>query len=143
MITVRLISYDSDDYKAEIALRYRILREPLGLSFTKEQLAREAGDTHIAAFDGERLIGCLVLTPSPPDSVHMRQVAVEPEFQGQGVGKRLVLFSEQQARQSGYSRMILHARETAVPFYLKLGYELVGEPFIEVTIPHRLMQKSL
>jgi predicted GNAT family N-acyltransferase len=39
--------------------------------------------------------------------------------------------------------MILHAREAAVPFYLKLGYALAGEPFEEVGIPHRAMEKTL
>jgi predicted GNAT family N-acyltransferase len=39
--------------------------------------------------------------------------------------------------------MILHARATAVPFYLRLGYTVVGEPFEEVGIPHRGMEKAL
>jgi hypothetical protein len=29
--------------------------------------------------------------------------------------------------------MVLHARETAVPFYKKLGYTCIGESFIEAT----------
>jgi predicted GNAT family N-acyltransferase len=39
--------------------------------------------------------------------------------------------------------MVLHARETAVPFYLKLGYEVVGGQFEEVGIPHFKMEKKL
>ena len=39
--------------------------------------------------------------------------------------------------------MTLHARDTAIPFYKKLGYECVGEPFVEVTILHQAMQKRL
>jgi predicted GNAT family N-acyltransferase len=39
--------------------------------------------------------------------------------------------------------MVLNARDTAIPFYLHLGYELVGEPFVEVGIPHRKMRKAL
>jgi predicted GNAT family N-acyltransferase len=39
--------------------------------------------------------------------------------------------------------MTLHARSTAVPFYAKLGYECVGDEFIEVTIPHWEMRKAL
>jgi len=39
--------------------------------------------------------------------------------------------------------MVLHAREAAIPFYLRLGYELEGEPFTEVGIPHRRMVKLL
>jgi hypothetical protein len=39
--------------------------------------------------------------------------------------------------------MILHARETAVPFYERLRYSPVGDVFQEVTLPHRLMEKRL
>ena len=42
-----------------------------------------------------------------------------------------------------FSVMVLHARQTAVPFYLKLGYAEVGAPFQEVGIPHRCMEKPL
>ena len=52
-------------------------------------------------------------------------------------------FSEEFARTHGFTFMVLNARETAVPFYLKLNYAIVGEPFEEVTIPHRRMMKAL
>ena len=37
----------------------------------------------------------------------------------------------------------MHARETAVGFYEKLGYKVVGDKFTEVTIPHYVMEKKL
>jgi hypothetical protein len=73
----------------------------------------------------------------------MRQVAVVPELQGQGIGRAMVEYSEALARTVGFTRMILHARETAVAFYEKLGYAKVGERFVEVTIPHWAMAKRL
>ena len=57
----------------------------------------------------------------------MRQVAVVGDLQGQGIGTALVKRSEAMARELGFRRMILHARETAVAFYEKLGYTKVGE----------------
>ena len=39
--------------------------------------------------------------------------------------------------------MTLHARQVAVPFYERLGYSIVGEPFEEVSIPHFKMEKGL
>ena len=41
------------------------------------------------------------------------------------------------------SRIYLHARAHAVDFYLNSNYEVFGEPFEEVGIPHRHMQKFL
>jgi predicted GNAT family N-acyltransferase len=75
--------------------------------------------------------------------VKMRQVAVDPHTQGTGVGRILVEASEAKARELGYAEIELNARETAVPFYLKLGYEVVGETFGEVGLPHKKMRKSL
>jgi ribosomal protein S18 acetylase RimI-like enzyme len=73
----------------------------------------------------------------------MRQVAVSDKHQGLGVGRALVDFSEKYAGDNGYSKISMHARESAVGFYLKLGYEVEGEPFEEVTIPHRSMFKRI
>jgi predicted GNAT family N-acyltransferase len=142
-ISLQRIAHGSAEYEAAVALRYRILRQPLGLDFSPEQLAAEAADIHLAAFAEERLIGCLLLTAVSNEEVKMRQVAVEESFRGQGIGSRLVAFAEQVAREHGYRTMSLHAREEAVPFYLRLGYETVGDPFIEITIPHREMRKVL
>jgi predicted GNAT family N-acyltransferase len=37
----------------------------------------------------------------------------------------------------------MHARQTAAGFYSKLGYQRVGDPFVEVTLPHIAMRKPL
>ncbi len=124
-------------------LREAVLRAPLGLSLTGEDLADEANCWHLGGFDGERLIAVLLLRPLDGQTVKMRQVAVHPNFQNLGVGKRLVAFAEQIAGERGYERMVAHARETAVDFYRTAGYATDGETFIETTIPHRLVTKKL
>lgn len=138
------IDFGTPEYDAAVRLRFEVLRRPLGLDFTPEQLAAEYDHHHLAAFDhrGE-LIACLVLTPAGQEQVKMRQVAVSPDWQGRGVGRALVEASEALSREKGFARMILHARETAVPFYRKLQYETVGERFEEVNIPHFRMEKPL
>jgi predicted GNAT family N-acyltransferase len=37
----------------------------------------------------------------------------------------------------------MHARNNALGFYEKVGYKVKGEPFIEVTIQHFVMEKEL
>lgn len=142
-IKVREIGYGSADYEEAVRLRDRVLRRPLGLSFSPDELAKEGGSRHFAAFEAGRLVGCLILVPLAPSELKMRQVAVSPEAQGRGVGTLLIAAAEEFGAQNGFEWMKLSARETAVPFYLGLGYELVGEAYIEVTIPHRAMQKRL
>jgi len=141
-IEIKEIAFGDEDYKKEIELRYIILRKPLGLNYTEEQLAAEKDEFHFAAFDGDKLVGCLLMKAIGNDEIKMRQVAVDEDYQGKGVGKSLVLFSEKFAAENGFSLITLHARKTAVPFYEKLGYKIVGEEFIEVTLPHFKMKKE-
>jgi len=139
----KVISHNSSEYEIEVALRYLILRQPLGLTFSADQLAAEGDSCHLGCYlDGE-LVGCLVLKPVDDDIVQMRQVAVAKRMQGKGVGKRMVKHSESLALQQGFREMVLHARETAVPFYESLGYTKVGDRFLEVTLPHWTMTKVL
>jgi len=140
-----VIEHGSDRYRETVGIRDRILRSPLGLEFSDAELAAESSDHHLVAIDAEtrEIIACLVLTPLDEEAVQMRQVAVIETRRGEGIGKCLVSFSEQQATRLGFELMQLHAREPVVPFYEALGYEVIGEPFIEVTLPHRAMKKPV
>jgi predicted GNAT family N-acyltransferase len=73
----------------------------------------------------------------------MRQVAVDTAIQQQGIGKKLIAFAEKFAKENSVTHIECNARETAVPFYQKMKYEVVGAPFLEVGIPHFFMQKEL
>ncbi len=137
------VEHGSSAYRAAVALRDSILRQPLGLHFQPEELEAEKDSRHVACYRGDRLVGCLVLRPIAGGDVQMRQVAVVAKLHGQGIGAALVEYAEELARKIGYRRMVLHARETAVPFYEKLGYSRIGDVFEEVTIPHWAMEKRL
>lgn len=140
---IRLIAHNSSQYSETVSLRSKILREPLGLEFSKEELENENSLIHIAVFDNDKIIGCLVLSPNGKEMIEMRQVAVKEDVQGQGIGQKLVHYGEKYAGEKGFRKMILNARKTAVDFYQKLGYEVVSDEFIRVTIPHYQMQKNL
>lgn len=134
--------FGSAEYGLAVELRRRILRLPLGLDFSAGELAVESDQHHLVAIQCGAAVGCLVLVGQGAE-VKMRQVAVCESLQGSGIGALMVAESERMARELGFARMVLHARETAVGFYLRLGYACEGESFEEVGIPHRLMQKEL
>lgn len=142
-IVIKEIVHNSELYEEEVKLRYKILREPLSLLYTPEQLDEEKDQFHLCAFDDDKLIGSLLLKPINQNIIQMRQFAVDSDYQGKGIGKLLVIHSEEFAVKKGFTKMILHARETAIPFYKKMNYILEGEQFIEVTIPHMKMYKDL
>jgi len=141
---IHLIDFATPEYDEAVALRDEVLRRPLGLHFTPEQLATEYDQLHLVAYNNHNtLVGYINLTPQENQVVQMRQVAVLPALQGSGIGTKMVIESEKIAKERGYNKMILHARDTAVPFYLRLDYRVVGEPFEEVSIPHFHMEKMI
>ena len=142
-MNICIIQHGTKEYQLSVLLRDEILRKPLKLSFDPAQLAKEDKDIHIVGFIGEKMAATLMLCHNSEDIIQMRQVAVSNDFQKQGLGKKLVIYAENYAREKGYKTMYLHARKVASGFYLALGYEIVGDEFKEVNIPHFAMQKKL
>ena len=141
----RQIPHGSPAYQETVALRDTILRAPLGLTFTREQLDAEETDFHLVAEIGDDIIACLVLSPiaNRPALLHLRQMAVANSNRGQGIGRKLMNFAEEFARKQGATEIRRHAREHAIPFYQKFDYQPLGPLFNEVTLPHQEMRKPL
>lgn len=137
------IDHGSAQYQKMVKLRDELLRKPLGLSFTAEELEREKEDILIGAFDDDRILGCCLLTQIDAQTVKLRQMAVLNNQQGKGIGHSIMTFAENLARDKGYKKLVMHARDTAIGFYEKHGYKIAGPQFLEVTIPHHLMEKTL
>jgi ribosomal protein S18 acetylase RimI-like enzyme len=142
-IEIREVAFGSDEYRLACALRDVVLRRPLGLELSAEDVAGEARQLHLLAFDEVGLVGCLLLVPGESSEIKMRQVAIAVRAQRRGVGSALVARAEAVGRERGFGVMVLHARRAAVPFYERLGYRVEGPEFVEVTIPHSKMKKWL
>ncbi len=142
-MALRIIDHGTDEYKQMVNLRNLLLRKPLGLTFDKEELEKEKNDILLGCFDDEKLEGCCLLTATGPKTVRLRQMAVVSGLQGKGIGKVLMQFAENIARDRGYTKIMMHARTTAVGFYEKLGYRKTSGEFEEVTIKHYVMEKDL
>jgi GNAT superfamily N-acetyltransferase len=81
------------------------------------------GQTHVLEEDGE-ILGLLVLEPCE-DFLLLDNVAVDPAQHGQGLGKRLMIFAEQEARRQGYAVIELYTNALMVENidrYRHLGY---------------------
>ena len=142
-MALRLIDHGSAQYMQMISLRNLLLRRPLGLLFDEKELEKEKDDILLGCFEDEKLEGCCLLTEITPDAMRLRQMAVLSGLQGKGIGKVLMQFAENIARDRGYKKVMMHARKTAVGFYEKSGYKIASDEFEEVSIPHYVMEKNL
>lgn len=143
MIVIKNIEHSSPEYLQMVALRTDILRKPLGLVYTKEQLETEKSDQLFAAFENNKMIGCCILTPFGNQRMQLRQMAVAPDQQYRGIGAKIISFAQNYCLQNQYKFIFLHARATAVGFYQKLGFEVIGDEYFEVGLPHFNMEKQL
>jgi ribosomal protein S18 acetylase RimI-like enzyme len=142
-MALKIIDHGTAEYRQMVKLRDDILRKPLGLTFSSEELEAEKDNMLIAAFEDDQMLGCCMLVDEQPGTVRLRQMAVLNKLQGKGIGRALMTFAENLARDRGYKIMSMHARDNSVGFYEKVGYKVIGDPFIELTIPHYVMEKQL
>jgi predicted GNAT family N-acyltransferase len=142
-MALKLIDHGSPEYQQMVQLRNDILRKPLGLSFLPEELEKEKEHILIAAFEDDKMLGCCMLITTDPGTVRLRQMAVLNNLQGKGIGRALMQFAENIARDRGFRTITMHARKSATGFYEKLGYVVSGAEFEEVTLPHVVMEKQL
>jgi ribosomal protein S18 acetylase RimI-like enzyme len=142
-MALKIIDYGTPDYNNMVKLRDDILRRPLGLSFAPADLEKERDNLMVAAYEDDKMLGCCMLVEEDPQTVRLRQMAVLNDLQGKGIGKALIQFAENLARDHGYQKITMHARKNAVGFYEKMGYKVSGSEFEEVTLPHFVMEKDL
>ncbi len=141
----RQILFGSLEYELSLTLRQQVLRQPLGVSLSEEDLRGENQQLHFGLFAEEEgsLLACLVINPLTPLRAKLRQMAVAPDYQRKGLGQMLIRETENFLRNSGVQTVELHARTSAVDFYEKIGYEPSGPIFSEVGIDHQKMWRRL
>lgn len=142
-MALKIIDHGTAEYQQMIKLRDEILRKPLGLHFSQDELEQEKSNLHIAAYEDDQMLGCCMLVEEDPQTVRLRQMAVINDLQGKGIGRALMQFAENLARDRGYKKITMHARKNATGFYEKMGYRRIGQEFNEITIPHYVMEKEL
>jgi GNAT superfamily N-acetyltransferase len=142
-MALKILDHGSNEYRQMVKLRDDILRKPLGLGFSPQELDKEKDNMLIGAFEDEDMLGCCMLVEENPATVRLRQMAVLNDLQGKGIGRALMNFAENLARDQGYKTMSMHARKNAVGFYEKMGYKVASDEFTEITIPHYVMEKPL
>src|SRR5437773_6194334 len=135
-MALKIIDHGTKEYQQMIKLREDILRKPLGLTFSQHELEDEKNNLLIGAFEDGDMLGCCMLVEETPETVKLRQMAVLNVLQGKGIGRALMQFAENLARDHGYRILTMHARKNSVGFYEKMGYKVKGQEFFEVSIPH-------
>jgi len=74
---------------------------------------------------------------------HIGRMAVLKEFRNKNIGSAILLALIELAEKNQLQSVYCFAQTSAIGFYLKYGFEVVGEEFMDAGIPHKRMFKNL
>lgn len=107
--------------------RWQMLREPWQMPIGSERDEYDSMSHHRMIVDGRgrpMAIGRLYITPDCEGQI--RYMAVKSSRRNKGMGSLLLIALESLARQDGAKRLVCNAREDAIAFYAKNGFERRG-----------------
>lgn len=134
-----------EDFEKYYQLRWEVLRKPWNQPKGSEKDENENTSIHVMAMDdaGE-CVGVSRLQFNSAEEAQVRFMGVRDDQQGKGVGKKLMHYLEEKAREKGAKKIMLQARENAVAFYLSIGYVVEEKSFLLWgIIQHFRMGKNL
>lgn len=106
----------------------------------KDDFDKEA--THVIIYDKEIPIATARLIEKS-GIYSIGRVAVLKEYRGKLYGKRLIKILLEYAKKRGIKEIELHAQINVENFYKNLGFESIGEVYIEAEIEHITMIKKV
>jgi ribosomal protein S18 acetylase RimI-like enzyme len=130
------------------SVRHQVLRKGKPIETCAFIGDDEATTTHFGLFKNEKLIGVVSVFKTKNElfnaesQFQIRGMAVLEEFQNQGFGAQLLKEAEKFCIEEKTNLIWFNAREKAVSFYKKLGFESIGDSFEINTIgTHFVMLK--
>ena len=134
-----------EQFEQYYRLRYETLRGPWNQPKGSERAEDDDTAIHAMLVDDEgEAIGVCRLHLSTPQEGQIRFMGIRADKQGQRLGDQLLQYLEEKARSLGATMMSLQARENAVNFYRRNGYEVIEKSYLLFgTIQHYKMVKQL
>lgn len=126
-------------------LRWKVLRAPFNQPRITEEDDEGTEDFPIMVCEVDGIpIGVGRAHFISEDEAQIRSISVEPEWEGKGIGSIVLRELEKIVFEKGTRRIIIHARNNAIEFYKKNGYESVGPSYtLFGNIEHTLMEKFI
>jgi len=135
-----------DDFESLFKLRWKVLRKPWGLPEGSEQDELEEFSAHrmiVGSGNTGEVLACGRIQQARLNCAQIRYMAVLEEFRGAGLGAIVLSSLEDFALNLGLTEVFLNAREPAVSFYLRCGYQMEEEIESYLGIRHFRMCKLL
>ncbi len=143
-MTIR--SATPQDIPAIYALRFEVFVDEQHVPPEEELDALDATACHYVAEENGEIIGCarlLVEGDSPHTHAHIGRLAVRKSCRGRGIGAAICRYIIRECCARGCEMIWLNAQTQALGFYKKLGFNAMGEIFLDAGIQHKRMEMIL
>lgn len=134
---------NSTVYNDALNIRYKVFVEEQSVPEDMEIDEFESISTYFVGYIGDQPAVTARCYSADNNGWHVQRVATYKQFRKQGLAKELLLYIEDVARKKNIDYLILGAQDQAQGFYLKLGYEVVGDQYLDAGIQHHDMKKTL
>jgi len=145
MLFIEKVDFTSDEYLESLKLREEILRKPIGLKISKEQLDNEKNNNHyhFIAKQSKKVISALTMKINP-NSIQTCQIATDENYRGNGIGEKLLYFGEEYILSFIKKKeFVVFSRLTSLSFYKNCSYEFKNDRIYIINgIEHRLLKKT-
>lgn len=139
---------DTEELGQVLQLRWLVLDKTVGRE-KQTKLSEKDTNTnsiHVAAFDGQKIVATVRLnlrSGFKGTTYEVWRMATRPNYRRRGIGRETLEYAEQIAAKRGAKDFILHARESAVPFYESVGYKLNKQVEVHGGDENPVMEKSI
>lgn len=136
---ISVAPYSPDRFAELAAVRSAVFTDEQGIAAAINFDGLDPEAVHASARVDGRYVGVARMLADG----HIGRVAVLEDHRHGGIGAALTQALTDYARTRGYSRVYLAAQESAIPFYLKLGFTAFGDRYLEAGILHQDMRLDL
>jgi predicted GNAT family N-acyltransferase len=134
----------TDEHLTIRSIRENVFQSEQGIAPTLDWDGQDNTAIHLIAKLGETAVGIARLREIETGiALKLERLAVLPTYRHQGIGSEIVHTAIAYSKAQGYQRLVIHAQVPTVEFYRHLGFQAVGEPFVEAGITHLKMERSV
>ena len=116
-----------EEFKQMFDLRWRLLRKPWNQPKGSEKDDKEDSSFSFIAIINQKIVGTIRLHLNEQEQGQFSHLAVNDEYQRQGLATLLIMQAERFAKTKGLSSIFITGTETIQPFFERNGYQLLKQ----------------
>lgn len=134
---------NSGIYHDSVAIRKEVFVEEQNVPQDLEIDNLEDKCTYFNIYLEDQPVATARFFPTADHGIHIQRVAVRSKYRQRNLGSKLIQAILTFAKEKGYSYAILGAQDHAQDFYKKLGFQVIGDQYVEAGIKHHDMKLNL